>query len=268
MRKEIVNMTAYEEDDGLASFDIRQLRGKVGAFGGAKLMKFVQGDFVNPREGEKIGPEREFYAFGLIKTVQKFVGKQLVETIIVPPHANFPDIQDMNERAPKEEWGVGLDGKPQGPFTHMLILKFVDIKSYERYAFVTNSMGGGVAVGNLTDKCKIARRAHGPNVTAVITCHSTRWQTKFNQSGKRPDFQVERWVILDGDKQLAKPTEAPKAIASSPVNASSIASAPKPDTIATLTTMGPEGLSLKTVSAPTRAQELDDQVPFSGGNKS
>ena len=118
----------------------------------------------------------------------------------------------MNEAAPKDEWGIGLNGQPQGPFTHMLILKFLDAETFDRYAFVTNSQGGGVAVGDLTDKCKIARRINGPNVTAVVTCHSTRWQTKFNPHGKRPDFRVERWMPLDGDKQLAKPTEPPKSI--------------------------------------------------------
>jgi hypothetical protein len=183
-----LNMSAFEEDDGLSSFDMRQLGGKVGAFGGAKLLKFVQGDFIT-REGEKIGPEREFITLGLIKAVQKFVNQQLVDTKIIAPHADFPDIAAMNEAAPKDEWGIGLNGQPQGPFTHVLILKFLDAKTYDRYAFVTNSQGGGVAVGDLTDKCKIARRINGPNVTAVVTCHSTRWVTKFNPHGKRPDFR-------------------------------------------------------------------------------
>jgi hypothetical protein len=115
-------MSNHEEDDGLSSFDLRQLGGKVGAFGGAKLLKFVQGDFIT-REGEKVTPERKFITFGLIEAVQKFVNKQLIDTIIVAPHADFPDIRAMNEAAPKDEWGIGLDGKPQGPFTHVLILK-------------------------------------------------------------------------------------------------------------------------------------------------
>ena len=107
-------MSAFEEDDGLSSFDMRQLGGKVGAFGGAKILKFVQGDFIT-REGEKIGLEREFITFGLIKAVQKFVNKQLIDTKIVAPHADFPDIAAMNEAAPKDEWGIGLNGQPQGP---------------------------------------------------------------------------------------------------------------------------------------------------------
>jgi hypothetical protein len=270
-------MSAYEEDDGLSSFDLRQLGDRVGAFGGAKLLKFVQGDFIT-RESEKIGPEREFITFGLIKAVQKFVNKQLVDTIIVAPHADFPDIEAMNEAVPKDEWGIGLNGQPQGPFTHMLILKFLDAKTFDRYAFVTNSQGGGVAVGDLTDKCKIARRINGPNVTAVVTCHSTRWPTKFNPHGKRPDFRVERWMPLDRDRQLAKPTESPKSItppAMEPSTATAeaevsppMAPAPATNPTLTLSTMGPSGLSLKTVPAPTRAQELGDEVPFSPSNES
>ena len=294
-------MSEYEEDDGLSSFNLRQLGGKVGAFGGAKLLKFVQGDFIT-REGEKIEPEREFITFGLTKAVQKFVNKQLVDTIVVEPHADFPDIKAMNEAAPQEEWGIGLDGRPQGPYTHVLILKFLDVETFNRYAFITNSMGGGVAVGDLTDKCKIARRIHGPNVTAVVTCHSTRWQTKFNPHGKRPDFRIKRWMPLDGDggKRLVMPTEALKSItppppATEPMTSAPVAdaapptapaSAPQTETVppvapasvtptapvpptpgATLSTIGPAGLSLKTVPAPTRAQELDDQVPFNASNK-
>ena len=268
-------MSAYEEDDGLSSFDLRQLGGKVGAFGGAKLLKFAQGDFIVPREARKIGPEREFITFGLIKAVQKFVNKQLIGTAIIAPHANFPDIQAMNEAAPKDEWGV-FNGQPQGPFTHALILKFLDAKTFDRYAFVTNSQGGGVAVGDLTAKCAIARRINGPNVTAVVTCHSILWSTKFNPHGKRPDFRVERWIPLDGNKQLTKLAETPKSITSTEPSTSTaeaeasppIAPAPATDPTATLSTTGPSGLSIKTVPAPRRAQELDDEVPFSSGNES
>ena len=276
-------MSAFKEDDGLSSFDMRQLGGKVGAFGGAKILKFVQGDFIT-REGEKIGLEREFITFGLIKAVQKFVNKQLIDTKIVAPHADFPDIAAMNEAAPKDEWGIGLNGQPQGPFTHALILKFLDAKTYDRYAFVTNSQGGGVAVGDLTEKSKISRRINGSNVTAVVTCHSTRWSTQFNPHGKRPDFRVERWMPLDGDRQLTKPVEPSKLIAppatepsaSSPATETSastaeaetsppITPAPATDPTVTLSTMGPSGPSLKTVPAPTRAQDLDDEIPSEGG---
>ena len=50
-------MSVYEEDDGLGSFDLSQLGMKTGAFGGARIMKFVQGNFIT-REGEPIESTR------------------------------------------------------------------------------------------------------------------------------------------------------------------------------------------------------------------
>jgi cell division septation protein DedD len=291
-------MSEYEEDDGLSSFDLRQLGGKVGAFGGARLMKFVQGDFI--AGDEKIGPEREFITFGLTKVVQKFVNKQLVDMEIIAPHDDFPDIEAKNEAAPRDEWGIGPDGKPQGPYSHLLILKLLVPESYDRYAFITKSMGGGVAVGDLSSKCKIARRIHGPDVTALVTCHSTRWPTKHNPHGKRPDFRVKQWVPLDGDKQLGPPTKSPKSIAApmtessttssstSPASASQQSTPPTGMSPPTAPTSTPQpamqpttqprtqsksfsaadvpGMVVRPLPELTRVQEMDDEIP-SDGNK-
>jgi hypothetical protein len=278
-------MSEYEEDDGLSSFDLRQLGGKVGAFGGARLMKFAQGDFI--AGAEKIGPEREFITFGLTKVVQKFVNKQLMDMKVVAPHDDFPDIEAMNEAAPKEEWGIGLDGKPQGPYQHLLILKLLEAETFDRFAFITRSMGGGAAIGDLTSKCKIARRIHGPDVTALVTCQWTRWPTKYNPHGKRPDFRVKKWVPLDGNKELMKPVEPAKAItaattvpsasappttepAAAPATKASAETAPPaaPASPTAASASSPSGLSLKTMSEPTLAQEMEDEVPFNSSNKS
>jgi hypothetical protein len=44
----------------------------------------------------------------------------------------------MNEKAPKEEWGVDFDGKtPKGPYTLVLVLKLLDPVNMDRFAFVT-----------------------------------------------------------------------------------------------------------------------------------
>ena len=44
-------MSNDEEDDGLGSFDLEQLGMKTGAFGGARLLKYVTDHFIT-REGE------------------------------------------------------------------------------------------------------------------------------------------------------------------------------------------------------------------------
>ena len=64
------------KSDGLGDFALEQIGRKAGAFGGARLLKFVDGHFVT-REGEEIGPEKELVVLGLNKVVQKFVGRKL-----------------------------------------------------------------------------------------------------------------------------------------------------------------------------------------------
>lgn len=133
----------YEEDDGLSSFHLDQMGQRVSVFQGARLMKFVSGTYIT-REGETIDSKREFVVLGLVKLVQKFVGKKLLQTIVVPQRGNFPDVDKMNDEAPREEWGVDLNNKPVGPFVRTLALKLLDASGkFDSYAFVTTSIGGG-----------------------------------------------------------------------------------------------------------------------------
>jgi hypothetical protein len=261
-------MSNDHEDDGLSSFDLEQIGMRSGAFGGAKLVKYVTDHFAT-REGEVIGPEHELVALGLKKLVQKFVGKQLVDTIIVPDGERVPDIEAMNQAAPREEWGVGLDGKPQGPYVLVLVLKLLNPLNMDRFAFVTNSKGGCIAIGDLTDKTKIMRRFRGPDIAPVITLGTTPFRiARLNITRKRPDFKVLRWIKLgdgggnlpapDAPKPLAGPESAKPAAAPKPVEQAPSAKAFAP---ATLT---PASVALgPAVSEPSLAEEMGgDAVPF------
>ena len=107
-------MSENQESDGLDSFSMEQIGQRTGAFGGARLLKYVTDHFVT-REGEVIEPSREMIVLGLKKVVQKFVGQKLVDTIVVPDNEKMPDVAAMNEAAPREEWGTDLNGNPVGP---------------------------------------------------------------------------------------------------------------------------------------------------------
>ena len=61
--------------------------------------------------------------------------------------------------------GIGLNGQPQGPYSRALILKLLSLETMDRYAFVTKSLGGQIAIGDLSDKVRIRRRLQGPYVT-------------------------------------------------------------------------------------------------------
>ena len=238
-------MSNYESD-GLDSFDLTQLGMKVGAFGGARLLKFVSGDFVT-REGEVVGSEREFVSLGLVKALQKFIGHQLMDTIIVAPEKEFPDLEKMNDKAPREEWGTDLNGNPKGPWTRILVLKLLDLKTMDRFAFVTQSIGGAIAIGDLSDKIKIMRRLRGPNASPVVSCCSTLMKTRFSPHGtKRPDFRVVRWIDLGGGGG----GELPKPEPMKPLPTPEVTAIGEPVTLGA------------PVTPPTLKEEIEDSVPF------
>jgi hypothetical protein len=242
-------MSEYETD-GLSDFSLEQIGQRTGAFGGARLLKYVTDHFVT-REGEAIEPSREMAVLGLKKVVQKFVGQKLVDTIIVPDGEKMSDLAAMNEAAPREEWGKDLNGNPVGPFVRVLLLKMLDVKTMDRFAFVTSSVGGSIAIGDLSDKTKIMRRFNGPNVVPVISCSVTNFKTKFGVR-KRPDFRVLRWMALGGGGGGLPKPEPKKFLAAPTV----------PAVEQQETTIGKPVAFGTPVTPPTLREETQDEVPF------
>ena len=277
-------MSNDQESDGLDSFNLDQIGMKTGAFGGARVLTFDT-DHFKTREGDTIGPEHEMTALGLKKVVQKFVGGKLVSTEVVPDGEKMPDIAALNEAAPREEWSVSpFNGTPTGPYVGVLVLKMID-KSMNRFAFVTSSVGGSIAIGDLSDKTKIARRFNGPGVVPVVSCTTTNFKIKrLNIVRKRPDFRVLRWIQLPGDGgntiPAPKPTPSLAAPTIAPVSPTPLRETPKPQQSAapsppvssaptTIMTLGKPITSLGTpVEPPTLKQEMNDDLPFSADAES
>jgi hypothetical protein len=270
------------ESDGLDNFSPEQIGRKAGAFGGARLLKFVDGRFVT-REGEEIGPDKELIVLGLKKVVQKFVGRKLLDTIVVPDSEKVPNLKEMNDAAPREEWGIDLNNNPVGPYTLVLVLKLINAATLDRFAFITNSVGGSMAIGDLSDKTKIMRRFRGPNVSPVVSLGVTTFRTNFG-SKKRPDFRIVRWLTLSADvlpgpdrpsaaptpaigrhEPVATPTIAPVEKPSPALAAATQAAAPAAaaQSAFALAAAVREGVTLGTpVDPPTLKEEMGDDLPF------
>jgi hypothetical protein len=207
-------MSTDYESDGLDNFDLGQIGMQTGAFGGAQMLFFKDGTYAT-REGQVIGPEREFVVLGVKKVVRKFVGKQLMNSVVVPNNERVPDIAAMNEAAPRSEWGPGFDGKLQGPYSLILVLKLLDPANLDRFAFITPSKGGAIAIGDLADKTKIMRQFRGRGIAPAVSCSSAPFRIgRLNVTRKRPHFAVLRWITLGPDSGGGLPApEAPKPLA-------------------------------------------------------
>jgi hypothetical protein len=208
-------MSNYE--DGFDDFDLEQIGQRTGAFGGARLLKFNTDKYVT-REGDVVGQERRLICLGLVKVVQKFVQQKLVDTIIVPSGEAMPDVDEMNEKAPREEWGTDLNGNPVGPYVRVLVLKLIEEEpALARFAFVTSSIGGNIAIGDLSDKIKIMRRLHGPSITAIVSPQTTLFKTRFGVR-ERPHFEAVAWRKLGGASgggEPLPPTKEPLTLGTS-----------------------------------------------------
>jgi hypothetical protein len=274
------------EDDGLGDFELEQIGMQSGAFGGARLLKFNKGIYVT-REGEVIEPSRPLVVLGLVKLVQKFVGQKLIHeaTIIVPGDQKVPNIAALNEQAPREEWGVDFNGNPKGPYGLTLLLKLIDRNNtLGRFAFVTNSTGGSMAIGDLSARTKIMRQLRGPNIKAVVSCGVNNFKsTKFGLV-KRPDFRTVDWIeFYNGEREKLPPTSGPTpslppaSSAASTTSAAPAAAAPSTPAAPTAeTAASPQGAAAKldifagksvnfgpSVKEPTLQEEMGgDQIPF------
>jgi hypothetical protein len=260
------------KSDGLSDFNLEQIGRKAGTFGGARLLKFVDGRFVT-REGGEISGGKELLALELKKIIQKFVGRKLMETTVIPDGEKVPDLEAMNDAAPREEWGTDFNGKPVGPYVLVLLLKLIDIVTLDRFAFVTNTTGGSIAVGDLSDKVKIMRELRGLNVSPVVALSVTTFKSANFGPRKRPDFRPVRWLALSADV-LPQPKAAPaiehqKAVAAPPVApATPPTPEPKPTPApaaaqAPASVLGGQTMTLgEEVDEPTLREERKDDLPF------
>jgi hypothetical protein len=154
------------------------------------------------RDEEKLSADRELIATEIVRVTQKWLDGRPVETRVLAPGENFPDLEVLNEAAPKSEWAEGPDGKKRGPHQNQYIVRLLDPKTMDQYSYATGTTGGGICVRDLRDKCVWMRRMRGSNIFPVVTLADKTMKTKFG-SRQRPHFVVTRWIALGGDNAVA-----------------------------------------------------------------
>jgi hypothetical protein len=244
----------YHDDSGFDDF-VGSDTG--GTFGGARLLKFVSDRFAT-REGETIDQIRQLAAVAVEKRLQKFVGKKLIETIIIPSGKHGPDLEELNEKAPREEWGTDLNGQPRGPWSRLLLLKLIELSQLNRFAFITSTIGGGIAIGDLADKVKVVRQFRGPGVIPIVSLGVTTFRNRHGGVTNRPDFKIHKWIRLAGAEAVTA-APAPQLPANSNQSATETARVvnESPMTTAPLSTT-----AIETVTVPSLAEEMGDSLPF------
>jgi hypothetical protein len=207
--------------------------------------------------GELLSTSREFVAIDLLRVVQKWLpagGNNPPDTQILAPGEKFPDIDKLNAETPKNEWRIGPDGKPKGPYERAFILYLLDPDTLERFTYVASTIGGMRAVRELRERVNWMRKFRGTNVYAVITFADTFMKTDYG-GRQRPHFIVVKFIRFgDSGTPLPAPEQPTLTVETveSPTPKASPQTAKSPTQIAGAQTVEP--LSLK--------EEMDDVIPF------
>jgi hypothetical protein len=193
--------------------------------------------------GQELPARLELIMVDIGRIVQKWKDQQPVETIILAPHQKYPDVRAMNEACPKSEWRE-WNGQLLGPWQAQHVAYLLNPADMNKFSWPTGTVGGNIAIAEIAEKTRNMRRFRGQRVYAVVRLTDkfmpTRWGGR-----QRPHLEVVRWVTLDGTGALPAP-DTP-AIAGP--------SAPSPPSAT-------EAIGLKTVSEPSRKEELGDEIPF------
>jgi hypothetical protein len=201
-----VTKTAPRED-GFEGFEDR-VEGDDRPEGGSVIqgtvVKFTNEATWVTRDEEELPPDRELIATDIIRVVQKWINQLPVETTVLEAGQKFPDLEALNEAAPKTEWAEGPDGKPRGPWQAQYIVHLLDPKTMDRFSYATGTTGGGIAVRDLRDKVQWMRRLRGQNIYPVVTLSDKFMKTRFG-GRQRPHFVIVRWIALGGDNVTALP---------------------------------------------------------------
>jgi hypothetical protein len=196
----------------------------------------------------------------MLFALQKWKDGLPEETIILEPGQKFPDVEKMNEAAPKAEWVEGPDGKKRGPWQAQHVVYLLNLETMDRYSYPTGTVGGGIAVRELVDKTKWMRRLRGENVHPVVTLSDCFMNTRFG-GRQRPSFTIKKWINLGDDKVLPTPSSSLESSAPPLVAhvGKELAEAKKP--VETPTKKSARGA--RKVAGPALEEILNDDLPDS-----
>jgi hypothetical protein len=172
------------------------------------ILKFTNESEWVTRDGEALPGDRELIVADVGRVAQKWIDQKPVETRVLGPGEKFPDIEKLNADSPRSEWTEDKNGKPRGPWQRRHLVYLFDPEFLDRFTFTTGTVGGAIAVREIVEKTRMARRIHG-NVHPIVKLTDVFMNTKYG-GRQRPHFEIVRWADLSGGGE-ATALPAPEA---------------------------------------------------------
>jgi hypothetical protein len=177
------------------------------------------------RDGTAISPDTRWLVLATMTALQRF---NPLETIIKRPGEPLPNVDDLNDKIPKEQWELGLDGNRRPPWKRQHGAYLLNPADGSVATFINSTAGAARAVGDLKDRVRWMRALRGRAVVPLVKPGSRPMPTKYGIK-QRPEFVIVEWRDLG-----------------------TLATAP------TVPALEPPG---KPVKEPTLAEAMGDEVP-------
>jgi hypothetical protein len=167
-----------------------------------QMIKFSkEGKFIVTETEEEISPDRDFVAL-CDETLVGWI--KFSEDDSTPPdrimgllyRGFIPPLRDTLGDLDQTKWPEGLSGQPEDPWRHQMCLVLQDPVSLALFTFVTSSITGRRAVGNLLRHFDRMRRNDPDSGHPIVRCKPSGYESKKKGVGwvNTPSFAVVgRW---------------------------------------------------------------------------
>jgi hypothetical protein len=161
-----------------------------------KMIKFKDGKFTVDKT-ETLPASAKLIAISTIMAWVHWDDSKPVEHRVTQTGQSHPWRDELGD-LDREEWPAGLDGQPADPWRDTRYLHLIDPKTAAAYTFVTDSIGGKKAVGELKEQIGVYRRVN-PGAVPIVQLVSTTMKTKYGTK-PRPEFKVVGWQHIEEAK--------------------------------------------------------------------
>jgi hypothetical protein len=139
-----------------------------------------------------IPADTRFIVLGTTTALQHWQDQKPIETIIKKFGEPLPDVTELNDQIPQDEWEEGLDGEPRPPWVKQFVVYLLNPKDASIVTYLNSTVGAAIAVDRLRDRVRWMRALRGGQVHPVVTLDSKPMKTKFGQK-MRPEFTIIEW---------------------------------------------------------------------------
>jgi hypothetical protein len=167
------------------------------------------------RDGTELKDGEPLLCFGTTQGNQRFIDN-VSELILKQPGKPLPDVDELNEQIPTDEWEEGLNGEPRPPWQRVYLVYLIRMHDASMLTFISGTSGARIAYNKLTSQVYTMRLLRGANMAPIVKLSSKPMKTKFGTK-MRPDFEVVDFREIGGNGRSAPQIESAKGEAGKPV---------------------------------------------------